>query len=107
MKIVRSFLLPSLLALSLASAIPANAAAGTLDPTFGKGGVAEANVEMYDRLSLHDYPLIIFAVCCRNGMQHAFSRMMSRIGSGEYSNPPLSVRRVQRYAAAERFIGAP
>ena len=69
--------------------------------------VAEANVEMYDRLSLHDYPLIIFAVCCRNGMQHAFSRMMSRIGSGEYSNPPLSVRRVQRYAAAERFIGAP
>jgi uncharacterized delta-60 repeat protein len=44
MKIVCSFLLPSLLALSLASAIPANAAAGSLDPTFGKGGVAEANV---------------------------------------------------------------
>lgn len=45
MKIVRSFLLPSLLALSLASAaVPANAAAGSLDPTFGKGGIAEANV---------------------------------------------------------------
>src|SRR5216684_1095823 len=45
MKIVRSFLLPSLLALSLASAvIPANAAAGSLDPTFGKGGIAIANV---------------------------------------------------------------
>jgi uncharacterized delta-60 repeat protein len=45
MKIVHSFLLPSLLALSLASAaIPANAAAGSLDPTFGKGGIAEANV---------------------------------------------------------------
>jgi uncharacterized delta-60 repeat protein len=45
MTIVRSFLLPSLLALSLASAaIPANAAAGSLDPTFGKGGVAVANV---------------------------------------------------------------
>jgi uncharacterized delta-60 repeat protein len=44
MKIVRSFLLPSLLALSLVSAIPANAAAGSLDPTFGKGGVAVANV---------------------------------------------------------------
>jgi uncharacterized delta-60 repeat protein len=45
MKIVRSFLLPSLLALSLASvATPANAAAGSLDPTFGKGGIAEANV---------------------------------------------------------------
>jgi uncharacterized delta-60 repeat protein len=45
MKIVRSFLLPSLLALSLASApIPANAAAGSLDPTFGKGGIAEANL---------------------------------------------------------------
>jgi uncharacterized delta-60 repeat protein len=45
MTIVRSFLLPSLLALSLASAaIPANAAAGSLDPTFGKGGVAVANL---------------------------------------------------------------
>jgi uncharacterized delta-60 repeat protein len=45
MKIVGSFLLPSLLALSLASAVtPANAAAGSLDPTFGKGGIAQANV---------------------------------------------------------------
>jgi hypothetical protein len=41
---VRSFLLPSLLALSLAAALPANAAAGSLDPTFGKGGIAAANV---------------------------------------------------------------
>jgi len=45
MKIVRSFLLPSLLALSLASAAtPANAAAGSLDPTFGKGGIARASI---------------------------------------------------------------
>ena len=45
MKIVRSFLLPTLLALNLASAaIPANAAAGSLDPSFGKGGIAEANL---------------------------------------------------------------
>ncbi|HWY23259.1 MAG TPA: hypothetical protein VNX26_18675 [Candidatus Acidoferrum sp.] len=45
MKIVRSFVLPSLLAFSMVSAaIPANAAAGSLDPTFGKGGVAEAKV---------------------------------------------------------------
>jgi uncharacterized delta-60 repeat protein len=62
MKIVHLFLLPSLLALSLASAVtPANAAAGSLDPTFGKGGIAQANVgSPVAALSQPDGKIVIF-----------------------------------------------
>jgi uncharacterized delta-60 repeat protein len=62
MKIVHSFLLPSLLALSLASAVtPANAAAGSLDPTFGKGGIAQANVgSPVAALSQPDGKIVVF-----------------------------------------------